>query len=76
MPMADVHMLPGLSTTPRVFIERLVEHADKIEAIACVVQWNKDENGNPHREASVFSTQMTLELAAWLRFVFDRGFPE
>jgi hypothetical protein len=71
-----VVMLPGLQMTARVFIERLLEHASKIEHIACVIQWRETADGKPTEETGVYSTTMPLGDAAWLRYVFDKDFPD
>ncbi len=59
-------MLRGPST-PKVFAGHLVEHADDIEQIACVIQW---KNGH----TTVNSTSMQMVDAAWLDYVFRADF--
>lgn len=67
--MNKVSVLPGLPTPPSVFVERLVEHRDQIVNIACVVEW---KGGN----TQVCSTTMSKADAVWLRYVFDKAFPD
>ncbi len=52
--------------TPKTFCGVLVENADKIKHIACVVQWDDDDDST-----TVHSTQMTEANLAWLKHVFN-----
>lgn len=57
---------PG-ETTPETFCAMLLQHADEMEHIVAVVQWNEGP-------AQVFQTTMTNRDLAWLRWVFDQEF--
>jgi hypothetical protein len=74
--VTKVVMLPGLHTTPEVFVERLREYAGSIRHIACVIQWSKDDDGKETDETNVYSTEMPLATAVWLKWIFDKDFPE
>lgn len=60
-------MMPGVPTTPRVLLEKLIEDCDKIQDLVVVVA-NKDG------DTEVFNTQMTKGQAVWLRYRFKRIF--
>ena len=61
--------IPGQRTSPPAFCGMLMEIAEEIENIACVVKY---KNG----EVNVFSTRMPLKEATLLRWVFDQEFPK
>lgn len=61
-----IHQLHG-PTRPKTFAGMLVEKADQIVDIACVIHW-KDGSTN------VSSTSMSLGDAAWLDYVFRKDF--
>lgn len=65
--MSKVQQISGQATTPKTFAGILVEHADEIEQIACVIHWKSGDT-------SVNWVQMTLGEAAWLNYVFARDF--
>jgi hypothetical protein len=67
--------LTGIATSPKAFCGMLLEHSDDIEHIACVIQWKRDAKGEPSTLTNVAATQMTLIQAAWLKWVFNKGWP-
>jgi len=66
---SKVDMLPGLATTPAVFIAKLMETADEIENMGAVVHYK-----NGHTEA--FWTKQSLGDLCWLRHVFNDEMPK
>lgn len=70
-----IRTLPGQKTSPRAFCGMLLELADDIEHIACVIQWKRNAQGEPTTFTNTASTEMTLGQAAWLRWIFDQEFP-
>jgi hypothetical protein len=70
-----IHTLPGQPTSPKAFCGMLVEHADDIEHIACVIQWKRDVKGEPTNLTNVAATEMPLINAVWLKHVFDLEWP-
>jgi hypothetical protein len=69
--MTKIAMLPGVATTPPVFLAHLQENADKIRHIACVVQWKQRDD-----RTEAFWTPMSISDLVWLRHVFNRDMPE
>lgn len=65
---SKITMIKG-SSTPEVFCAQLLEMADKVEHIACVVQFKKE-----YSSTEVFSTTMSSDSMTWLRWVFDQDF--
>lgn len=62
-----IHQLRPGETTPDTFCGMLLQNADEMEHIACVVQWKSGKT-------DVFQTMMTDGDVAWLRWVFDQEF--
>ena len=62
-----VNTIPGQNTSPKAFAGMLVENADRIEHMACVIHW-KDGVTN------TANTVMTLGDAAWLDYIFREDF--
>lgn len=70
-----IHTLPGQPTSPKTFCGMLLEHADDIEHIACVIQWKRDDKGEPSNITNVAATAMPMSAAVWLKYVFDLDWP-
>ena len=70
--MSKIETLRG-PTSPKTFAGILVEHADEIEDVVCVIRWKDD----PHKGyTGVYSTKMQMTDATWLAYVFNCQFPE
>jgi hypothetical protein len=61
----------GRPTSPNAFCAMLYAHAEDIEHIACVIQWKRNEKGEPSNLTTVAATQMTIAELVWLKHVFD-----
>ena len=64
---SKVDMLPGLPTTPRVLLEKMLERVDQIDHLV-ILEHAKDGYVN------IFSSQMSLGDAAWIKYEFDKRF--
>lgn len=63
---SKITMIKG-DDTPAVFCARLLEAAEDIENIACVVEYKDGKT-------CVHSTTMNKGSLAWLRWIFDQDF--
>jgi hypothetical protein len=62
---SKVDMKPGLPTTPRVMLEKMVERTAEIQNLIIIEQ---DKEGIVH----VWQTQMSLGDEAWMQKEFER----
>jgi hypothetical protein len=67
---------PGCPTSPKTFCGMLLERADEIDHIACVIQWNRDADGKETTLTNIANTKMTLGQKAWMKYCFDDQFME
>ena len=58
-------MRPGLPTTPRVMLEKMIERADEVQNLIIIEQ---DKGGIVH----VYQTQMSLGDEAWMQIEYGR----
>lgn len=62
---SKVDMLPGLATTPRVMLEKMLERVDEIQHLVLIEQ---DKDGF----VNIYTTEMTKGDAAWIKVEFDK----
>ena len=58
-------MRPGLPTTPRVMLEKMIERIDEVRNLIIIEQ---DKEGIVH----IWQTQMSLGDEAWMQVEFER----
>lgn len=64
---SKVDMMPGVATTPRVLLEKVIENIDQTQELIVVV-------GRKDGYTDVYNTEMTKSTAVWLRRQFDKVF--
>ena len=62
---SKVDMRPGLPTTPRVMLEKMIERIDEVQNLIIIEQ---DKEGIVH----IWQTQMSLGDEAWMQVEFER----
>lgn len=64
---SKVDMLPGLATTPRVMLEKMLERTDEIQHLV-IIEHDKDGFIN------IYQSKMTFGDAAWIKSEFNKRF--
>jgi hypothetical protein len=60
-------MLPGLPTSPRVLLEKMIERVDQTETLI-IIEYTKEG------DVEVYSQAMRLDHALWMKSRFNKKF--
>jgi hypothetical protein len=64
---SKVDMIPGVPTTPRVMLEKMIERVDKTETLV-IIEYTKDG------DVEVWAPAMRRDHAVWIKSRFNKQF--